>query len=140
MCIIYLCTDAYVYLIWIIFENNSNNFFNNIELFTQLRETHLCMEPNGILIDRTNKGNMMSPMLNHNLSPKARPLPQFFIEQTTFSTKKEKHTPKLNDIYPPKPPIKSCPPISRLKPFKNPEKDVARVISFVKNNSQNKPG
>jgi len=28
-----------------------------------------------------------------NSSPKARPLPQFFLEQANFSTKKEKQTP-----------------------------------------------
>jgi hypothetical protein len=103
------------------------------------------MESNGVLVDRTNKNNLVTKNtieMNGNTSPKTRPIPQFFLEQTTFSTKKEKHTPKLIDIYPPKPPIKSCPPISRLKPFKKPEKDVARVISFAKvNNSPDlKPG
>lgn len=85
------------------------------------------MEPSGILVDRTNR--MIS-----NMSPKARPIPQFFLEQSTFSTKKEKQTPKL--INPPRPPIKSCPPISRLKLVK-PEKDIPRQISFVKKDFKN---
>lgn len=91
------------------------------------------MESGGILVDRTNRNYLINRAMNNssNLSPKARPLPQFFIEQSTFSTKKEKQTPKL--INPPRPPIKSCPPISRLKPFKKPEKDIPRVISFKKN-------
>jgi hypothetical protein len=62
-------------------------------------------------------------------SPIVRPMPQFFAEQTTFSTKKDRETPKLVKIYPPTPPVKSCPPISRLKPRKH-EFDGARLISF----------
>lgn len=92
------------------------------------------MEPSGILVDRTNRGNQINKIMNNSghLSPKSRPLPQFFIEQSTFSTKKEKQTPKL--INPPRPPIKSCPPISRLKPYKKPEKDIPKIISFINNN------
>lgn len=94
------------------------------------------MERSGILVDRTNKNYQINNIMNisANLSPKARPLPQFYIEQSTFSTKKEKQTPKI--INPPRLPIKSCPPISRLKPFQKPAKDIPRVISFVKNNLQ----
>ncbi len=98
------------------------------------------MEPNGILVDRTNTNTTRNTRIykimntSINSSPKARPLPQFFLEQANFSTKKEKQTPKCL-INPPRPPIKSCPPISRLKPFKKPEKDIPRIISFVKNNA-----
>lgn len=81
--------------------------------------------------------NLKRPSLNMNnsvnVSPKARPLPQFFAESATFSTKKEKETPKLID--PPRPPIKSCPPISRLKQQRKPDFDGARVISFINNNT-----
>lgn len=82
----------------------------------------------------------MNNSLAH-LSPKPRPLPQFFAENATFSTKKEKETPKLAISYkfnePPKPPIKSCPPISRLRPrSKNNHHDGAKVITFL-NNTQN---
>lgn len=63
----------------------------------------------------------------------ARPRPQFFTDSATFSTKKEKGTPKTID--PPRPPIKSCPPVSRLKPTRRDGNDGARVISFVNNQS-----
>ena len=98
---------------------------------------------NGILFDRTNISlssesvNKMSMNNSIHMSPKTRPLPTFFFEQTTFSTKKEKETPKVNEIYPPRPPIKSCPPISRLKTAKKLENDRARVISFATNNNTN---
>ena len=66
-----------------------------------------------------------------------RPLPKFFTENATFSTKKEKETPKLSEVHPPKPPIKSCPPISRIRPCKL-EREGARVISFVEHDNQQK--
>lgn len=71
-----------------------------------------------------------------NYSPKQRPTPTFFFTHTTFSTKKERtETPKLL-CPPPRPPIKSCPPISRLKPqIKQPHG--AKVISFVNNTNNN---
>jgi hypothetical protein len=77
-----------------------------------------------------------------NYSPKARPMPKFFSENATFSTKKEKEkeTPKLMDIHPPKPPIKSCPPISRLRPQHKHDHDGARVISFLNKNSNDHSG
>lgn len=68
-------------------------------------------------------------------SPKVqtpRPTPLFFQQKLTFSTKKERgQTPKV--VPPPRPPIKSAPPISRIFPrkqimkatpvsFKSPEK------------------
>jgi hypothetical protein len=101
------------------------------------------MDPFGVLVDRTNINNQINKIMNNsqNLSPKTRPLPHFYIEQSTFSTKKEKaktETPKL--INPPRPPIKSCPPISRLKPYKKPEKDIPKLISFVNNDNNNKIG
>lgn len=74
-----------------------------------------------------------------NMSPKARPLPKFFAETTQFSTKKERETPKFSEIHPPKPPIKSCPPISRLRPQRKSNYEGARVISFV-NKSSDDPG
>lgn len=79
---------------------------------------------------------------NHQLAmsspPKtglARPRPQFFTESVTFSTKKEKGTPR--SIVPPRPPIKSCPPVSRLRPIRKTENEGARVISFVNNDINN---
>jgi len=82
-----------------------------------------------------------------NKSPKCRrPLPLFFAESVHFSTKKEKEkeTPTLlNHLNrPPKPPVKSCPPISRLRPHHHKkEHDGARVISFLHHNeSTNAPG
>ncbi len=75
-----------------------------------------------------------------NYSPKTRPRPTFFTENATFSTKKEKETPKLMDIYPPKPPIKSCPPMSRLRPQRKPDHDGARVITFLNKDLQNDSG
>ncbi len=72
-------------------------------------------------------------------SPKSRPLPQFFADHVQFSTKKEKETPKFAEIYPPKPPIKSCPPISRLRPQCKSD-DGARPISFLNKNAQNDSG
>lgn len=103
------------------------------------------MESNGVLCERTNTYtenstlNKMSMNNSVHMSPKARPLPTFFSEQTSFSTKKEKikETPKLNELYIPKPPIKSCPPISRLKTAKKLDNDRARVISFANNTVNN---
>jgi membrane-associated tyrosine/threonine-specific cdc2-inhibitory kinase len=37
------------------------------------------------------------------------------MENVTFSTKKNKETPKQKNMNPPKPPYKSCPPVSRIK-------------------------
>lgn len=81
--------------------------------------------------------NIISAADSDDLSASFRPKPKFFTENATFSTKKQ--TPKLVDhIVPPKPPIKSCPPVSRLKPRK-PDYEGARVISFVnKKNNGNK--
>lgn len=73
-----------------------------------------------------------------NVSPKIRPMPTFFMQQATFSTKKDKETPKMPEVYPPKPPFKSCPPISRLRPVRKQENG-ARVISFL-NEKQNDSG
>ena len=79
-----------------------------------------------------NSNTSILPNTPIHMSPKPRPLPAFFAESATFSTKKEKETPKLADIHPPpKPPIKSCPPISRLKPMRKPDHEGARVISFL---------
>ncbi|XP_064634588.1 membrane-associated tyrosine- and threonine-specific cdc2-inhibitory kinase-like [Lineus longissimus] len=41
-----------------------------------------------------------------------RPTPKFFREAQTFSTKKERGTPR--EAPPPKPPVKSAPPVSRI--------------------------
>lgn len=99
------------------------------------------MNNSGILLNPTLEHLSNSSRLNSsvNMSPKPRPLPTFFLEQNTFSTKKEKikETPKLSEIYIPKPPIKSCPPISRLKTAKKLDNDRARVITFANNNINN---
>ncbi|KAK6191711.1 hypothetical protein SNE40_003325 [Patella caerulea] len=55
-----------------------------------------------------------------------RPTPNFFTEQQTFSTKKQRGTPR--DSVPPRPPIKSCPPISRIFPHRPVQR--AQVVSF----------
>jgi len=51
--------------------------------------------------------------------PSPRPTPQFYSEPETFSVKKLKRegTPKVQ--LPPRPPVKSCPPLSRVFPFRN---------------------
>ena len=72
---------------------------------------------------------------DHESASGYRPLPKFFTENATFSTKKEKETPKLSEVHPPKPPIKSCPPISRIRPCKL-DREGARVISFDLNGQQ----
>lgn len=70
-------------------------------------------------------------------TPQSRPLPAFFGESASFSTKRERETPKqLQDLNPPRPPIKSCPPISRIRPQRRHEHDGARPVSF-KNNLAN---
>ncbi|CAF0779784.1 unnamed protein product [Brachionus calyciflorus] len=97
--------------------------------------THLRMSH---LIDEYKNSQLMNNS-GVNMSPKARPLPKFFAETTQFSTKKERETPKLSEIHPPKPPIKSCPPISRLRPQRKCDYEGARVISFLNKNSQNDP-
>ncbi|XP_077978622.1 membrane-associated tyrosine- and threonine-specific cdc2-inhibitory kinase-like [Glandiceps talaboti] len=50
--------------------------------------------------------------MDHFKSP--RPTPQFYTENTSFSHKKDIHTPR--ETAPPRPPVKSVPPISRLFP------------------------
>lgn len=55
-----------------------------------------------------------------------RPTPRFFPEPQTFSTKKAKGTPR--DSLPPRPPVKSAPPVSRIFPHRPVER--AQVISF----------
>jgi membrane-associated tyrosine/threonine-specific cdc2-inhibitory kinase len=95
----------------------------------------------------TGHGHVDTHLQTENKSPKCRrPLPLFFAESVHFSTKKEKEkeTPTLlNHLNrPPKPPVKSCPPISRLRPHHHKkEHDGARVISFLHHNeSANAPG
>ncbi|XP_067655184.1 membrane-associated tyrosine- and threonine-specific cdc2-inhibitory kinase-like [Haliotis asinina] len=55
-----------------------------------------------------------------------RPTPQFFQELQTFSTKKQRGTPR--DSLPPKPPVKSAPPVSRIFPHRPVQR--AQVVSF----------
>nr|XP_006818820.1 PREDICTED: membrane-associated tyrosine- and threonine-specific cdc2-inhibitory kinase-like [Saccoglossus kowalevskii] len=57
-----------------------------------------------------------------------RPTPQFFREPVSFSHKKDLHTPR--DTAPPRPPVKSAPPISRLFPHKFKEHQKAHAVSF----------
>ncbi|CAH1786957.1 unnamed protein product [Owenia fusiformis] len=58
--------------------------------------------------------------------PTPRPTPQFFRQVQTFSTKKQRGTPK--DAAPPRPPVKSAPPISRIFQHKPIQKAVP--VSF----------
>ncbi|KAL3842302.1 hypothetical protein ACJMK2_020332 [Sinanodonta woodiana] len=58
--------------------------------------------------------------------PSPRPTPRFFPEVQTFSTKKSRGTPK--DSCPPRPPVKSCPPISRIFPHRPIQR--AQLVSF----------
>ncbi|KAK2147709.1 hypothetical protein LSH36_540g01066 [Paralvinella palmiformis] len=59
--------------------------------------------------------------------PTPRPLPEIFQEQQTFSTKKEKScTPR--DNLPPRPPVKSALPFSRIFPHRSVDK--AQPVSF----------
>ena len=55
-----------------------------------------------------------------------RPTPRFFTEPQTFSTKKAKGTPR--DSLPPRPPVKSAPPVSRIFPHRPVQR--AQIISF----------
>lgn len=91
------------------------------------------------LIDELNSSQKMNNS-STNMSPKMRPLPKFFAETAQFSTKKERETPKFSEIHPPKPPIKSCPPISRLRPQRKSNYEGARVISFVNKSLENDSG
>ena len=43
----------------------------------------------------------------------------------------EKETPKMHEVLPPKPPTKSCPPISRLKKQTRKKDDCARIVSKI---------
>ncbi|XP_014666779.1 PREDICTED: membrane-associated tyrosine- and threonine-specific cdc2-inhibitory kinase-like [Priapulus caudatus] len=63
----------------------------------------------------------------HQKTP-SRPTPKFFGQQQKFSTKKERGTPR--DALPPRPPVKSAPPISRVFSNRN-ELQRARAVSFV---------
>lgn len=91
------------------------------------------------LIDELNSNQKINNSIT-NMSPKMRPLPKFFAEATQFSTKKERETPKFSEIHPPKPPIKSCPPISRLRPQRKSNYEGARVISFANKSLENDSG
>ncbi|CAG2248043.1 PKMYT [Mytilus edulis] len=55
-----------------------------------------------------------------------RPTPRFFQDVQTFSTKKAKGTPR--DSLPPRPPVKSAPPVSRIFPHRPVER--AQIVSF----------
>lgn len=55
-----------------------------------------------------------------------RPTPRFFTDAQTFSTKKAKGTPR--DSLPPRPPVKSAPPVSRIFPHRPVQR--AQIISF----------
>ncbi|GAB1608594.1 membrane-associated tyrosine- and threonine-specific cdc2-inhibitory kinase isoform X1 [Argonauta hians] len=57
-----------------------------------------------------------------------RPTPKFFTETATFSTKKARGTPR--DSLPPKPPVKSAPPFSRIFALRTQQK--ALPVSFHK--------
>ncbi|XP_060589095.1 membrane-associated tyrosine- and threonine-specific cdc2-inhibitory kinase-like [Ruditapes philippinarum] len=55
-----------------------------------------------------------------------RPTPHFFQEVQTFSTKKSRGTPR--DQLPPRPPVKSAPPVSRIFPHRPVTR--AQIVSF----------
>lgn len=55
-----------------------------------------------------------------------RPTPHFFTEPQTFSTKKSRGTPR--DALPPRPPVKSAPPVSRIFPHRPVTR--AQIVSF----------
>ncbi|BFZ03969.1 hypothetical protein BsWGS_07008 [Bradybaena similaris] len=60
--------------------------------------------------------------------PSPRPTPRFYPEAQTLSVKKLKGTPK--DNFPPRPPVKSCPPLSRVFPRRNIAPFHAQSVSF----------
>ncbi|XP_067938018.1 membrane-associated tyrosine- and threonine-specific cdc2-inhibitory kinase-like isoform X2 [Watersipora subatra] len=68
------------------------------------------------------------PNVNIALGSPHRPTPKFFLETKTFSTKKERENTPRSSSYP-RPPIKSCPPISRLFQQSSPD-DRPRIVSF----------
>jgi hypothetical protein len=126
-------------------NNNSinSNYDNSPDIRTELIRSKLIKAAAAAAAAATNTetpvASQRSSMNNSgNQSPKSRPLPTFFADNVQFSTKKERDTPKLID--PPKPPIKSCPPISRLRPQFKPDHDGARAVSFLNKKSQNDSG
>ncbi len=62
-------------------------------------------------------------------------MPLYIFENVSFSTKKARHTPK--NILPPKPPIKSCPPVSRLNILRNENDSSKNILSFFNKNGEN---
>jgi hypothetical protein len=100
----------------------------------QIKNEYLAEHMSSTATSNSNGTVGTSSISNHHLSSPARPVPAFVLEGATFSTKKERETPKLIDIHPPKPPIKSCPPISRIRPMRKPEYEGVRVISFLNKN------
>ncbi|CAL1529574.1 unnamed protein product [Lymnaea stagnalis] len=68
--------------------------------------------------------------MNDSVIPSPRPTPRFYPEPQTFSTKKLKQAGTPRDHLPPRPPVKSCPPISRVFPRRNIASLHAQPVSF----------
>ncbi|XP_059152744.1 membrane-associated tyrosine- and threonine-specific cdc2-inhibitory kinase-like [Physella acuta] len=68
--------------------------------------------------------------MNNSVIPSPRPTPRFYPEPQTFSTKKLKPAGTPRDHLPPRPPVKSCPPLSRVFPRRNIASLHAQPVSF----------
>ncbi|KAH9491854.1 Protein kinase, membrane associated tyrosine threonine 1 [Bulinus truncatus] len=68
--------------------------------------------------------------MNDSVIPSPRPTPRFYPEPQTFSTKKLKPAGTPRDHLPPRPPVKSCPPLSRVFPRRNIASFHAQAVSF----------
>ncbi|KAI8783447.1 Protein kinase membrane associated tyrosine threonine 1 [Biomphalaria glabrata] len=74
--------------------------------------------------------------MSESAFPSPRPTPRFYPEPQTFSTKKLKPAGTPRDHLPPRPPVKSCPPLSRVFPRRNLASLHAQPVSF-KNTDKN---
>ena len=64
-----------------------------------------------------------------------RPIPLIFNEGVTFSHKKSKKNDYNGDCLPPRPPVKSAPPVSRLFKNKGKRSPGPQSVSFRSNGS-----
>ncbi|KAK3753893.1 hypothetical protein RRG08_006279 [Elysia crispata] len=68
--------------------------------------------------------------MSESVIPSPRPTPRFYKETQVFSTKKLRPSGTPRDHIPPRPPVKSCPPLSRLFPHRNVISYHAQPVSF----------
>ncbi|GFO29422.1 membrane-associated tyrosine-and threonine-specific cdc2-inhibitory kinase [Plakobranchus ocellatus] len=68
--------------------------------------------------------------MNDTVIPSPRPTPRFYTETQLFSTKKLRTSSTPRDHIPPRPPVKSCPPLSRVFPHRTIISHHAQPVSF----------